>query len=117
MSIIAEIKEKPLQGVIMFLLLVTAAALVYQAIGVSQLQSDIASIGGSTTSIKQSVRELSEDVSSLKSTLTTMSTTLNSVNSSLNTMKNSDVFAVQLIRLTTGNTWMFPVASAGWSGR
>lgn len=110
MSIIAEIKEKPLQGVIVFLLLVIAAAMVYQAIGVSQLQSDIASIGGTTTSIKQSVTELSEDVSSLNSTLTT-------VNSSLNTMKNSDVFAVQLIRLTSGETWMFPVASAAWSGR
>lgn len=124
MSIIAEIKEKPLQGVIVFLLLVIAAALVYHVIVMSKLHNEVTSVSSSSQSIigsvwemKEAVNSLSTAVANMRTAVSTIGTTLNTVNSSLNSMKNADVFSIRLIRLTSGNTWMFPVASAAWSGR
>jgi len=55
-------------------------------------------------------------ISALDSSLDDVKESVEGIEYTVNSMSNADVFDIRLIQLTSGNTWMLPVASAGWTG-
>ena len=62
------------------------------------------------------ISDMDAALNTMVSYLSSLKTTASSAYSSLSSIEQSDVLAIAAVRLTTGDTWMIPCASANWTG-
>ena len=95
-------RDHPLHLVTCVLLLVLVTIGVIATMRVATLDSRISDIDAS--------------LNTMVSYLSSLKTTASSAYSTLCSIESADVLSITTVKLTTGDTWMIPCASAGWTG-